>query len=77
MNPFMLDKPKHYVLKGHFENSPAFERRDLMIGPSVPKGRLNRNVFSAVPAGLANLLICPGIEMPDYPWWFLPNGTPA
>jgi hypothetical protein len=73
----ILDNRIRCVPKGHFENSPAFERRGLTVSQQVPEGRLRRRFFSAVPAGLGVFPTCPGIEMPGYFRWFLRNRTPA
>jgi hypothetical protein len=70
-------QPKRCVPKGHFENSPAFERRGLPVSQQVPQGRLKKHFFSAVPAGLGISPTCPGIEMPGYFRWFLRNRKAA
>jgi hypothetical protein len=58
----IFGQPKRCVPKGHFENSPAFERRGLTVSQQVPQGRLKKRFFSAVPAGLGIFPTCPGIE---------------
>jgi hypothetical protein len=37
-------QPKRCVPKGHFENSPAFERRGLTVSQQVPQGRLKKRL---------------------------------
>jgi hypothetical protein len=68
-----LGNKKRCVPKGHFENSPAFERRGLTVSQQVPQGRM----ISTVPAGLGIFPTSPGIKMPGYFRWFLRNRTPA
>jgi hypothetical protein len=73
----IFGQPKCCVPKGHFENSPAFERRGLTGSQQVPQGRLKKAFRSAVPAGLGIFPTYPGIEMPGYFRWFLRNRTAA
>jgi hypothetical protein len=39
-----LDNRKRCVPEGHFENSPAFERRGLTVSQQVPQGRLKKGL---------------------------------
>jgi hypothetical protein len=83
-----LYKRKHRVPQGHFENSPAFERRGLTVLQTSPAGTIENGAcrvaalakmgfVSAVPAGLDIFSNYPGIEMPGYSRLFLRNRTPA
>src|SRR5664279_2998364 len=76
------------VPQGHFDNSPAFERRGLTVLQTSPAGTTENGAcrvaalakmgfVSAVPAGLDVFSTGPGIEMPGYSRLFLRNRTPA
>ena len=52
--------------EGTIENSPAFQCRDRLGKSRVPQGRLKRNVFSGVPAGLVTIPSNPGVQTPGY-----------
>jgi hypothetical protein len=51
---------------GTIENSPAFQCRDRLEKRRVPQGRLKKNAFSGVLAGLVTLPSNPGVQTPGY-----------
>jgi hypothetical protein len=73
---------KMCVPQGHFENSPAFQRRESdRITTQVPEGRQTFRLFGNdfLPS-LRDLMLMPtgpGIEMPGYCRGFLRNRTPG
>jgi hypothetical protein len=71
-----------FVPQGHFENSPAFQRResDRIANESRRDGRhsgYSAMFFLPSLRDLTLMPIGPGIEMPGYCRWFLRNRTPA
>jgi hypothetical protein len=79
---------KHRVPQGHFENSPAFQCRGLIVLHTSPAGTTENGAcrvaalaktgfVSAVPVGLDVFPTDPGIEMPGYSQLFLRNRTLA
>jgi hypothetical protein len=79
---------KNGVPEGHFENSPAFERRGLAILPTSPAGTVEYGAcrvatlaktgsFQPSLRDSAFFQLGPGIEMPGYSQLFLRNRAPA
>jgi hypothetical protein len=57
---------KARVPKGHFENSPAFERREPKRSrKQVPQGRLKK-FFQPSQRDSTFFQTCPGIKMPGF-----------
>src|SRR5208282_1840849 len=74
----LLHHRKHCVPKGHFENSPAFERRGIVLSQTSPGGTAAKGVcFRSSLRDVTFSPVCPGTEMPGYFRLFLRNRMPA